>query len=102
MIADASHAIAQVNAWLDAGARWVRFNPDTNYVESVTGRKPARAVQNPAGQRLDRKTITNLLEPEEANGGPSDAQGMAAAVSELADRTYRSNWTPALTTVLVR
>ena len=100
--ADASHAIAQVNAWLDAGARWVRFNPDTNYVESVTGRKPSRAVQNPAGQRLDRKTITNLLEPEEANGGPSDAQGMAAAVSELADRTYRSNWTPALTTVLVR
>ena len=102
VIADASHAIAQVNAWLDAGARWVRFNPDANYVESVTGRKPARAVQNPAGQRLDRKTITNLLEPEEANGGPSDAQGMAAAVSELADRTYRSNWTPALTTVLVR
>ena len=102
VIADASHAIAQVNAWLDAGARWVRFNPDTNYVESVTGRKPSRAVQHPAGQRLDRKTITNLLEPEEANGGPSDAQGMAAAVSELADRTYRSNWTPALTTVLVR
>ena len=102
MISDASHAIAQVNAWLDAGARWVRFNPDTNYVESVTGRKPARAVQNPAGQRLDRNTITNLLEPEEANGGPSDAHGMAAAVSELADRTYRSNWTPVLTTVLVR
>jgi hypothetical protein len=102
VIADASHAIAQVNAWLDAGARWVRFNPDTNYVESVTGRKLARAVQNPAGRRLDRNTITNRLEPEEANGGPSDAQGMAAAVSELADRTYRSNWTPALTTVLVR
>jgi hypothetical protein len=102
VIADASHAIAQVNAWLDAGARWVRFNPDTNYVESVTGRKPAQAVQNPAGQRLDRNTITNQLEPEEANGGPSDANGMAAAVSELADRTYRNNWTPALTTVLIR
>ena len=59
-------------------------------------------MQNPAGQRLDRNTTSQWLEPEEANGGPSDAQGMAAAVSELADRTYRSNWTPALTTVLVR
>ena len=91
-----------MNAWLDAGARWVRIIPDTNYVESVTGRKPSRAVQNPAGQRLDRKTITNLLEPEEADGGSSDAQGMAATVSELAGDNLRSNRTPALTTVLVR
>jgi hypothetical protein len=102
VISDASHAIAQVNAWLDAGARWVRFNPDTNYVESVTRRKPSRVVQNPAGQRLDRHTIDTLLEPEEANGGPSDAQGMAAAVSELADRTRRRNWAPVLTAVLVQ
>jgi hypothetical protein len=99
---DASHAIAQVNAWLDAGARWVRFNSDAHCVESVMGKSPGRGVQNPAGQRLDRDTINGLLESEEANGGPSDAQGMAAAVSELADRTYRSNWTPVLTTVLVR
>jgi len=100
--ADASHAIAQVNAWLDAGARWVRFNPDAHYVESVMGKSPARGVQNPAGQRLDRSGIANLLEPEEANGGPSDAQGVAAAVSELADRTHRSNWAPVLTSVLVQ
>jgi hypothetical protein len=45
--ADHSHAIAQVNAWLDAGAGWVRFNPDAHYVERVTGRRPARGVQNP-------------------------------------------------------
>jgi len=102
VIADASHAIAQVNAWLDAGARWVRLNPDAHYVESVMGKSPARSVQNSAGQRLDRSGIARLLEPEEANGGPSDAQGMAAAVSELADRTYRNNWTPVLTPVDVR
>jgi hypothetical protein len=41
--ADASHAIAQVNAWLNAGARWVRFNPDAHYVEGMMGRKPARS-----------------------------------------------------------
>jgi hypothetical protein len=76
-----------VNAWLDAGARRVRFNPDAHYVESVMGTSPVRSVQNPAGQRLDRSTIAGLVEPEQANGGPSDAEGMAAAVSELADRT---------------
>jgi hypothetical protein len=100
--ADHSHAIAQVNGWLDAGVRWVRFNPDANYVERVMGRRPARSVQNPAGRRLDRNTIAVLVEPEEANGGPSDAHGMTAAVSELADRTQWSKWTPVLTAVLVQ
>lgn len=67
--ADHPHAIAHVNAWLDAGARWVRFNPDPHYVESVMGKRPARVVQYPAGKGLDRNSIAGLLEPEEANGG---------------------------------
>jgi hypothetical protein len=95
-------AIAQVNAWIDAGARWVRFNPDAHYLESAMAKSPARAVQNPAGKRLARNGIAGQLEPEEANGGPSDAQGMTATVSELADRTHRNNWTSALTAVLVQ
>jgi hypothetical protein len=99
--ADHPHAIAHVNAWLDAGARWVRFQPDAHYVEGVMGKNPARIVQYPAGKRLDRGIISNLLELEEAHGGPSDSQGMVAAVSELADRTYRSNWAAELTGVLV-
>jgi hypothetical protein len=53
--ADHPHAIAHVNAWLDAGARWVRLNPDVSYVESVMGRPPSRAVQNPAGRRPARE-----------------------------------------------
>jgi hypothetical protein len=99
--ADHPHAIAHVNAWLDAGARWVRFNPDAHYVERVMGKKPARVLQYPAGKGLDRTTIASLLEPEEASGGPSDAQGMAAMVCELADRTYRNNWAEVLTGVVV-
>jgi hypothetical protein len=47
---DHPHAIAQVNAWLDASARWVRLNPDVHYVEAAMGKRPSREVQNPAGR----------------------------------------------------
>jgi hypothetical protein len=100
--ADHPHAIAQVNAWLDAGARWVRLNPDVYYVEAAMGRRPSREVQNPAGRKLDRANIADLVEPEPDVGGPTDAQGMAAAARELADRTYTKTWNPVLDKVLVR
>jgi hypothetical protein len=99
---DHPHAIAQVNAWLDAGARWVRLNPDVHYVEVAMGKRPSREVQNPTGRKLDRTSIAGLVEPEADAGGPTDAQGMAAAASELADRTYSKTWAPALTKVLFR
>jgi hypothetical protein len=44
--------------------------------------------------------ITTVLDPEEANGGPSDEQGMAAAAGELADYSHRNNWTTELSAVL--
>jgi hypothetical protein len=100
--ADHPHAIAQVNAWLDAGARWVRLNPDAHYVEVAMGKRPSREVQNAAGRKLDRTSIAGLVEPEADAGGPTDAQGMAAAASELADRTYSKAWEPVLTKVLFR
>jgi hypothetical protein len=100
--ADHPHAIAQVNAWLDAHARWVRFNPDEHYVEAILGRKPSHDVQFPAGRRLDRDLIRNSLEPEADDGGPTDNQGMAAVACELADRTYLKNWAPVLNRVLVQ
>jgi hypothetical protein len=100
--ADHPHAIAQVNAWLSARARWVRFQPDARYLEWVMKKKPTRIVQFPAGKGLDRQMIASVLVPEAANGGPSDAQGMAAAAAELADRTHRNNWTTELSTVLIK
>lgn len=100
--ADHPHAIAHVNAWLDAGARWVRLNPDIHYVEAAMGKRPSREVQNQAGRKLDRASIANLVEPEADAGGPTDAQGMAAAACELADRTYTKTWVPVLDKVLVR
>jgi hypothetical protein len=100
--ADHPHAIAQVNAWLSAGARWVRFQPDAHYLEWVMKKRPTRIVQFPAGKGLDRDMIASVLEPEAANGGPSDEQGMAAAAAELADRTHRNNWRTELPSVLIK
>jgi hypothetical protein len=100
--ADHPHATAQVNAWVDAGARWVRLNPDVHYIEAAMSRRPSREVQNPAGRKLDRAGIAALVEPEADAGGPTDAQGMTAAASELADRTYSKTWAPVLNKVLVR
>jgi len=99
---DHPHAIAQVNGWLDAGARWVRLNPDVHYVAAAMGTQPARDVQNPAGRTLDRASIAGLVEPEASAGGPTDAQGMTAAALELADRTHNQTWTPTLSAVLER
>ena len=98
--ADHPHALAQTNAWLDAHARWVRFNPDVHYVEWIMGKKPSREVQYPAGQKLNRQVIRDLVEPEDKDGGPTDKQGMTASACELADRTYHNNWAPVLTQVL--
>ena len=98
--ADHPHSVAQVNAWIDAGAHWVRFNPDSHYLEASMAKKPSRAIQHPAGKKLDRKTIRELLEPEDSEGGPTDKEGMTAVVCELADRTYRNDWSPVLTRVL--
>jgi hypothetical protein len=100
--ADHPWALAQMSAWLDAHARWVRFNPDVHYVELFMGKKPSREVQVPAGRRLDREVIGDLVEPEDDNGGPSDKQGMTAVACELADRTYLKNWAPVLNRVLVQ
>jgi alpha,alpha-trehalase len=67
------------------------------------GRRVAAAAMGPIDTPVaasQRVRDVSLLEPEEADGGPSDAQGMAAAVSELADRTHRSDWAPMLTAIL--
>ena len=89
-------AIAQVNAWIDAKARWVRFNPDVHYLEKAMGKKPPREVQYPAMKKVERSAIVNLLEPAVSNVGPA----VTASACELADRTEFRNWAPVLPGVL--
>lgn len=93
-------AVAQINAWFDAGVRWARFNPDAHYVEWMMGKKPSREIQYPAMNRVVGSAISDLLEPEPSDGGPTNPQGMAAAMSELADRVRLDDWTPRLAGVL--
>ncbi len=99
---DHPQTVAQVNAWIDAGAHWVRFNPDAHYLEAIMGRRPSKIVQYPAYQKLGRNSIQDLLEPEETDGGPTDKEGVTAAACEVADRTHLNIWTPVLTRVLVQ
>jgi hypothetical protein len=96
------NALAHVNAWMDVHARWARFNPDVHYIEWSMRKKPSREIQFPAGRKISRQTIRDLVEPQPKDGGPTHEQGMTAAVCELADRTFRKNWAPMLTRLLIQ
>ena len=96
------NAVAQVNGWLAARARWVRFSPDIHYLAQVMGKPSARTVQYPAMKAIDDKSIADLLEPETERGGPTDGQAMSAVVCELADRTQSNVWAPTLSRALVQ
>jgi hypothetical protein len=96
------NVVAQVNAWLDARARWVRFSPDLQYLTATMGKTPARQEQYPAMKRLDAAVVRDLLEPEAERGGPTDNQAMSAVASELADRSQFNNWSPTLTRTLIQ
>jgi hypothetical protein len=65
------NAVAQVNGWLEARARWVRFSPDIHYLTQVMAKTPARTIQYPAMKALDVNNVADLLEPEAERGGPT-------------------------------
>jgi len=92
---DHRHIRVQYDAFLDAGVRWARLNPDASYLRWVIGRTPPRMVQNPAGKRFDSRTIRQATEPS-----GFFEEGLAAAACELADRTQRGEWSPLLQEVL--
>jgi hypothetical protein len=93
--ADHRHIRVQYDAFLDAGGRWARLNPDASYLKWVMGETPSRVVQNPAGTRFDSGAIRQATEPSGIY-----EEGLAAAVCELADRTQQREWSPLLHEVL--
>lgn len=97
--ADHRHILLQYGGFQAAGARWTRLNPDAHYVEWVLGRKPFGLPQNPAGAKFDRFSIRRAVMPGPPNG-VTNSQALTAAACELADRTNRGNWSPALNAVL--
>ncbi|MBM3747851.1 MAG: hypothetical protein FJW34_18850, partial [Acidobacteria bacterium] len=98
--ADHRHILLQYGGFQQAGARWVRLNPDARYVEMVLGRKVPREVQNPAGARFDRANIRGAVIAEPEDGGPADPEALMAAACELADRTHNNDWRATLPALL--
>jgi hypothetical protein len=100
---DHPHILAQVEGFRQAGAKFVRLNPDRAYVERAladggpAGRTRARGFpDNDAGVVWLRRNIREGLEPEAFPIGLY----MRAAVAELADRVQAQDWSKNLNAVL--
>ncbi len=84
---DHPHILIQYQGFIDAGARFVRLNPDRTYVEEVMDMAVPQAVDNDAFAAFDHQNIAQALEP---NTIPLNMK-MAASIAELADRTQYDN-----------
>lgn len=100
---DHPHILTQVEGFRQAGAKFVRLNPDRAYVERILAHaglppamRPPSFPDNDAGTVWDRENIGGGLEPV---GLPTPLY-MAAAACELADRVQTRNWDKNLDGVL--
>ena len=93
---DHPHIRIQANAFQEAGARFVRVNPDRAYVRWLIGESRPGLVDNEAGTLYTPKTIRAALCPNEA----AHRILQVAAMCELADRIQAGNFQPNLDRVL--
>jgi hypothetical protein len=100
---DHPHILAQVEGFREAGAKFVRLNPDRAYVERILAsggpplrQRPRTFPDNEAGTAWNRGNIRSGLEPADLPMQPY----MQAAVCELADRAEAQNWAKNLDAVL--
>lgn len=75
---DHPHVLGTYVGLRDAGATWVRLNPDAAYLPAGT----AEPVDNEANRPLDHQTIRAALQPKTVKSSVS----VPAAVAELSDR----------------
>ncbi|MCX7012587.1 MAG: hypothetical protein NTW86_08495 [Candidatus Sumerlaeota bacterium] len=94
---DHPHILTQVNAFQEAGARFIRLNPDRAYTQWLTSRELPSLPDNEAGLRYDREAIRSALYPDDVAPGPALA---SVAVCEVADRAQTGNFAPNLDAVL--
>jgi len=93
---DHPHILIQYEAFRNAGARFVRLNPDRAYVEAIGEFSCPQAVDNPAFISYDHLSIRTAVEPEELDYNLI----VNAGVIELADRTQISEISAQLDSVL--
>ncbi len=87
---DHPHILNQYEGFRQAGARFVRLNPDRIYVEYIAGQSMPQAADNDAFMEFNHLSIRNALEPR----GPGNIlmkTGVGAALCEVADRIRWNN-----------
>lgn len=87
---DHPHILYQYEGFRQAGARFVRLNPDQIYVEYIAGLSISNAADNDAFIPFDHLSIRNAVEPR-GPGNVSMKIGAGAALCEVADRTRWNN-----------
>ncbi|MBX9669479.1 MAG: hypothetical protein K2X93_17790 [Candidatus Obscuribacterales bacterium] len=94
---DHPHICLNYNLWHASKPKWLRLNPDPNYVGFVADMNPMSFVNNKPDAPIDASTIEAHLEPE---GFIPDYIYMQAAISELADRSKKDYFKAGMPTVL--
>jgi hypothetical protein len=95
---DHPHIPLNYNAWLTHKIKFVRLNPDPNYVSAIAGMNAVNFTDNKPGTEIDAAELDAHLEPE---GYVPDYVFVEAAIAELADRKKTGNLTPYLVAPLV-
>lgn len=96
---DHPHIALQYNAWLEYGVKFLRLNPDPNYIAAAGDMHPGSFVNNPARTNIDSDSIDQHLEPE---GLLPDYVFMEATAAELSDRVYANKLSSTLRTTIVK
>ncbi len=96
---DHPHVLLQYEEFRQAGAKFVRLNPDRSYVEHIMKQPMPKAVDNAAFVSFNHQTIRNAVEPGDLKSVLGKAL-VPAAACELADRTRFNNVQPQLSKVL--
>lgn len=95
---DHPHIPLNYNAWLAHKIKFVRLNPDPNYVSALAGMSTHNFSDNKPGASIEADALENHLEPE---GYVPDYLFVNAAVAELADRKRTNNLTATLAAPIV-
>lgn len=99
---DHPHVRSNVAGWIDSGHGFIRHNPDAVYVTALCNCTDPLIPDNDAGTAVPYPGIDQTLEPEHAGGRSLDEFVSLAAILELCDRTYTTDSSANLDTVLVQ
>jgi hypothetical protein len=95
---DHPHIAMLYNTFLAAKPKFVRLNPSSAYVGTISFMKAATFAENRPNTSVEADLIDQYLEPQ---GLLPVYAYMDAAVSELSDRVYTNKWTKMLEAPLI-